>query len=329
MANPIFTADLRQLHLRDAQLNISGGFFWVSWEKAGPSAVTLQSLYLYKAFAKKRVEMKFGYLTNNWEFMGREVGGSTAAGAQGVYAVLPYEVGLSHSPLVTPAFNLRLAGPLHTYVKSGVQRSVDPTGGQATISRNSTGFRFLAKGDKMLLIDEIGYRRDAAPEQRETWLRAGSLYNTTAYSNSRTGGKDPGNYCAYLLADRQLTGDSPEHPTKGIYSGATAMVVPRDRNAYTQYFELRFYKKGTIRARSADMVSLVSSRSDYSTYAIRNLQTAGKTVCHNSNSVTGSYSVHVSRGNFVSLGLSYVTGPAMTPRVNNALTFGVVSTIFF
>lgn len=243
MANPIFTADLRQLHLRDAQLNISGGFFWVSWEKAGPSAVTLQSLYLYKAFAEKHIEMKFGYLTNNWEFMGREVGGSTAAGAQGVYAVLPYEVGLSHSPLVTPAFNLRLAGPLHTYLKSGVQRSVDPTGGQATISRNSTGFRFLAKGDKMLLINEIGYRRDAAPDLRETWLRAGALYNTTPYPNSRTGGKDSGNYCAYLLADRQLTGDSPEHPAKGTYGGATAMVVPRDRNVYTQYFEFRLYKR--------------------------------------------------------------------------------------
>lgn len=77
------------------------------------------------------------------------------------------------------------------------------------------------------------------------------------------------------------------------------------------------------------MVSLVSSRSDYSTYSTRNLQAAGKTVWHNSNSVTGSYSVHVSRGNFVSLGLSYVAGPAITPRVNNALTFGVVSTIFF
>jgi porin len=210
-----------------------------------------------------------------------------------------------------------------------VQRSVDSTGGQATISRNSTGFRFFAKGDKMLLINEIGYRRDAAPELRETWLRAGALYNTTPYPNSRTGGKDSGNYCAYLLADRQLTGDSPEHPAKGIYGGATAMVVPRDRNVYTQYFEFRLYKKGTFRARPADMVSLVSSRSDYSTYSIRNLQAAGKTVWHNSNSVTGSYSVHVSRGNFVSLGLSYVAGPAITPRVNNALTFGVVSTIFF
>jgi porin len=329
MANPIFTADLRQLHLRDAQLNISGGFFWVSWERAGPSAITLQSLYLYKSFAEKRIETKAGYLTNSWEFMGREVGGSTAAGALGVYAVLPYEVGLSHSPLISPAFNLRIAGPSHTYFKSGVQRAMDPAGGQAAIARNEAGFRFLAKGDKMLLIDEIGYRRDAAPDKRETWLRAGSLYNTTPYPNSRTGGKDPGNYCAYLLADRQLTGDSPEHPAKGLYGGATAMVVPRELNVYTKYFEFRLYQKGTFRSRPADMASLVSSRSDYSTDSIRNLLAAGNTVWHNSNSVTGSYSIHVSRGNFVSLGLSYVTGPAIAPRVNNALTFGVVSTIFF
>lgn len=329
MSNPIFTADLRQLHLRDAQLNISGGFFWVSWEKAGPSAVALQSLYLYKAFADRRVELKFGYLANSFEYMGREVGGSTAAGAQGVYAVLPYEVGLSHSPSVSPAFNLRVALPSHVYVKAGIQRSLDPGGGQVTIDRNSTGFRFLVKGDKMLLIDEVGYRRDAAPGKRETWLRAGSMYNTTSYPNSRTGGKDSGNYCAYLLADRQLTGDSPEHPAAGVYGGATAMVVPRDRNVYTQYYEFRLYRKGTFRARPADMVSLVSSHSVYSSYTTRNLVAEGKTVWRNSSSVTGSYSIHVSRGNFVSLGLSYVAGPAVTPKVDNALTFGVVSTIFF
>jgi len=329
MSNPILTADLRQLHLRDAQLNISGGFFWVSWEKAGPSAVALQSLYLYKAFAEKRVELKFGYLTNSFEYMGREVGGSTAAGAQGVYAVLPYEVGLSRSPVATPAFNLRIAGPANTYVKAGIQRSIDPGGGQVTIDRNSTGFRFLVHGDKMLLIDEVGYRRYASPGKHETWLRAGSMYNTTPYPNSRTGGKDSGNYCVYLLADRQLTGDSPEHPTAGVYSGATAMVVPTDRNVYTRYYEFRLYRKGTFRARLADMVSLVSSHTDYSDYTLSNLRAAGKTVWNNSNSVTGSYSIHVSRGNFLSLGLSYVAGPAVTPKVDNALTFGVVSTIFF
>jgi hypothetical protein len=47
----------------------------------------------------------------------------------------------------------------------------------------------------------------------------------------------------------------------------------------------------------------------------------GKTVWGSSTSLTGTYSAHVSRGNYLSLSLGYVRGPAISPRVADTLTF--------
>ena len=106
-------------------------------------------LYFYKAFRDKRVEIKAGYISLNLDFIGLFVGGSTATGAQGVYAVLPYEAGMSYFPLTTPAMTLQFRGPNHTYVKPGAQRSIDPEGGPTEVERNHTGFRFIPHGDKL------------------------------------------------------------------------------------------------------------------------------------------------------------------------------------
>ena len=123
--NPILTADLRQLHLHDAQLNVGAAWRWTNWNPAGPKTIALSTLYLYKAWHEHRVEMKAGYVTNDSEFVGIQVGGSLATGAQGVYAVLPYQVGMSYFPLTAPSLNLRLRGPGGTYLKTGAQRSLD------------------------------------------------------------------------------------------------------------------------------------------------------------------------------------------------------------
>ena len=71
----------------------------------------MTSLYLFKRWGDRRVEMKAGYIGNDLEFVGLQVGGSTSTGAQGVYAVLPNEVGLSYFPLTAPSLNFRVRGP--------------------------------------------------------------------------------------------------------------------------------------------------------------------------------------------------------------------------
>ena len=190
---------------------------WVSWNPAGPKTIQLWALYFYKAFGEDRVEIKAGYIANNMNFVGLFVGGSTATGAQGVYAVLPYEVGMSYFPMTAPSFNVRVRGPENTYIKTAAQRSFDPNGGPTEVARNHTGFRFIPHGDKLVLINEGGYLRAASADAHEAWFRAGYIYNTTLYRNEATGQSESGNYCAYALMDYQLLQSSREHPNQGLY----------------------------------------------------------------------------------------------------------------
>ena len=326
---PILSADLRQLHLRNAQLYLGGVWNWVSWNPAGPKTIQLWALYFYKSFGEDRLEIKAGYIANNMNFVGLFVGGSTSTGAQGVYAVLPFEVGMSYFPLTAPSFNVRLRGPGNTYIKTAAQRSQDPNGGPTEVARNHTGFRFIPHGDKLVLIYEGGYLRAASPDAHEAWFRAGYIYNTTAYRNEATGRSESGNYCAYALIDDQVFKSSREHPKQGLYAGASFMTVPETMNAYARYYEGRLYKEAPFRSRPDDVLSVVASRSGYSKIFTDNLVSEGKTVWRAGTTVTGSYSLRASRGNYLSLGLSYVNGPAITPRVPNALNIIANWTLFF
>lgn len=325
----LFTADLRQLHLQHAQFYGSGVWNWVSWNPAGPKTFSVWDLYFYKAFGKDRVEIKAGYISNNLEFVGLLVGGSTASGAQGVYAILPYEVGTSYFPLTAPSFNLRIRGPRNTYLKAGAQRSLDAAGGPATVARNRTGFRFDPKGDKLLQIDEVGYNRAASATAREAWFRAGYMRNSTDFVNLRNGKKESGNDHAFFLMDYQLRMPDPLQPNHGLYLGGSAMTAASRFNAYDRYYEARLYQKAPFRSRPADMASIVASYTGHSKYFTDSLAAAGKTVWRNSASFTGSYSFHAARGQFLGIGLGYIHGPAITPRVADALTFTTSYSVLF
>ena len=325
----VFSADLHQLHLRHAQFFGTGVWNWVSWNPAGPKTFQVVDLYFYQKFGNDRVEMKAGYISNNLEFLGLLVGGSTALGAQGVYAILPYEVGLSYFPLTAPSFNLRLNGPSHTYLKAGAQRSIDAAGGPATVARNRSGFRFDPKGDKLLLIDEVGYNRSASATAHSAWFRAGYMRNTTLYADLSDGKKESGNDHAFVLVDYQLNQRGPLHPSQGLYLGGSAMTDASRFNPYNRYYEARLYQIAPFRSRPADLASVVATFTGHSKYFTDRLVADGKTVWRNSASLTGSYSLHLSRGHFLTLGLSYIHGPALTPRVDDALVFTASDSVFF
>lgn len=329
MNNWTLTADLRQLHLEHAQLYVCGVWNWASWNPAGPKAFQIYGLYLYKAFANKGVEIKAGYVGNNLEVIGLTVGGSTATGAQGVYAVLPYELGLSYFPLTAPSFNLRIRGPKNTYVKAVAQRSLDPKGGPTEVERNHTGFRFIPHGDKALLFGEAGYMRAATATQHDTWLRAGYMQNTSAYANLGTGKAESGNHAAFVLMDYQVRKSDALEPDHGLYLGGSAMTAYSRFNAYDSYYEARLYQKAPFRSRPFDMASLVAYYSGHSNALTDSLVVSGKTVWRNSASLTGSYALRVGSGQYLNLGLSYVHGAAITPRVNDALTFSASYIVFF
>jgi porin len=319
--NPILTADLRQLHLRNAQLNIGAAWRWTTWNPAGPKTIALSTLYLYKMWREGQVEIKAGYITNDIEFVGIQVGGSLATGAQGVYAVLPFQVGMSYFPLTAPSFNIRVRGPRFTYVKVGVQRSLDAEGGVSTEARNNVGFRFIPKGDRLLLINEAGYVRTSGPDSHYAWIRAGYLHNDTPYVNKSNGRAEPGNYCAYGLVDYQIHDAESGSSGRGYYLGATVMIAPERYNAYHRYYEARVYRKAPFARRPDDVLSIVAAYRSHSGYVTPSLAAQGKTFWRGSPSLTGNYSMHVSRGNYLTLALGYVRGAAITPRVADALVF--------
>ena len=328
-AQPILSSDLRQLHLHKAQLYMGAVANWVTWNPAGPKTIQLWALYFFKAFGEDRVELKAGYIANNMNFVGFFVGGSTATGTQGVYAVLPYEAGISYFPLTAPSVNVRVRGPRNSYLKTAAQRSIDPKGGPTEVERNHTGFRFIPHGDKLVLINEGGYLRDASADAHGAWTRAGYIYNTTEYTNQSNGQSEPGNYCTYALMDYQITQSNRAHPNHGLYVGGSFMTAPESKNPYSRYYELRLYKEAPFRSRPNDVLSALTSRTSYSSIVTDNFVSQGKTVWRAGTSLTGSYSLRASRGNYVSLGLSYVYGPAITPRVPSALTVLANWTLFF
>jgi porin len=321
--NPIFTWDLRQLGLRQAQLNVALGWRYATWQPAGPNTVAMTSLHFFKSWGDRRLEMKAGYIGNDLEFVGLQVGGSTSTGAQGVYAVLPNEVGLSYFPFTAPSLNLRLRGFGHAYLKTAAQRSLDAAGNQSTAHRNPSGLRFRLNGNGLLFVSEIGYQRASSANSPQAWLRAGYMRNSTRYTNRLTGDPEPGNYCAYVLVDYQVRMPDPTTPGRGVYLGGTAMTVPPEFNAYDRYYEARLYQRGTFSSRPSDVFALIASWRSHSRYVTERLVAQGRTVWRSSTSLTGTYTLHATRGNYLSLSLGYVRGPALTPRVDDALTFTV------
>lgn len=326
---PILAWDLRQLNMQRAQLYMGAVWNWASWEPAGPKSLQLWALYFYKEFGEDRVEIKTGYIAHNMNFVGLFVGGSTATGTQGVYAVLPYEVGMSYFPLTAPSFDVRIRGPKNTYIKSAAQRSIDPKGGPTEVARNHTGFRFIPHGDKVVLINEAGYLHAASKDTRQKWFRAGYIDNTSHYWNEATKRQEAGDFCTYALMDTQLIQSDRENPGHGIYVGGSFMTAPQSKNAYDRYYEARMYEEAPFRSRPDDVLSVVASRTGYSSVFTNNYVLAGKSVWRASTTLTGSYALRAGRGDYVSMGLGYDFGPAITPHVPSALNVIVNWTLFF
>jgi porin len=327
--NPVLSADLRQFGFHKAQLNINGQIQQSSWDPAQPYAATVSSLYLYKEFGEDRAELKIGYITTDFQFIGLQVGGQVASGAQGVYAVLPYEVGLSYSPIPAPAITLRYRLNQGFYLKGAAQRSAQPGSLQDALHRDAVGLRFLPHGDRLVLVGEGGRKRVASAGTLASWYRAGYIANNTPYPSLRTGQPKTGNYCAYLLADQQIWQPLSTLPGRGVFAGGSAMVVPADLDVYRLYYEARVYYAAPFRHRPGDFASIVASYTAYSQETLRDLKAAGKSYWRASDSVTASYTAHMARGTYGGLGLSYVNGPSVTPKVPSALTFTAQTSLFF
>ena len=101
---------------------------------------------------------------------------------------------------------------------------------------------------------------------------------------------------------------------------ASAMTVPSKFNAYDRYYEVRVYQRAPLASRPTDVLTFIASHRGHSTYVTEPLAAQDRTFWTNSKSLTGTYTLHLSRGNYLSLSAGFQRGAALTPKVKNALT---------
>ena len=312
-ANTIFVMyDLARYGIPDGQIAVSGSLLETNWNPGDPDGIGIGQLSYYQTLLNKTLEIKAGYLTNNLEYLGTQVGGSLSAGLFGVSAAIPFETGQNLGSFPTPAVNVKVNFPDNVYTKFGVQRGTSPRGLQEERLENASGVRFALPDTSALFIDETGYRVNATPGVMSTWIRAAANYTASRYPNLLTGVYHQGNYGLYFLADRQFLQSAPGNPRtayQGLYAGITAMFAPNNINAFTQYYEARVYQFGMIPGRPFDFASFVYNRNVFSGRLVHELSSFGELTHGSANTSTLSYSAHVVHGVNVNFGVSYTDNP--------------------
>jgi porin len=318
------TFDLSRYGIPDGQIVVGGVYNFDTWAPAGPNALSLATLSYYQTFLNKQVELKVGYLANVLEFWGPFIAGNLAASIFGPSATIPVEAGISAPAWLTPAINIKFNGPYGFYNKLGIQRASSPDGPAVEKIDNPTGLKWSTPNSGVLVINEFGYRKEAAPGQLATWVRAAPMFTTSQYTDFAFGGRSTGNYGAYLLADQQLVQLAPMagQAARGVYAGATAMYAPPEFNRFSQYYELRLYGIGLLPSRPGDMLSLVIGRNVFSHYLVDAALQRGQLAHDGSLSITAAYSAVVAPGIRAGIGLGYTDHPTpvvYTPQTGSAL----------
>ncbi|MGY2986296.1 carbohydrate porin [Bradyrhizobium sp. USDA 4508] len=326
----IVTYDLSRFGIPDGQIVVGAEQQYWTWDRPGPDRVGLNTLAYYQTFLDRKLELKLGYLRNQNEFTGTLFGGMTGSN---MFALI--QAGVSTNAAPTPAVNLKYNFDDRFYNKISLQRSISPDGPYAEIKENPAGLNWSTANAGTLLVDEIGYRSKAAPGSPDTWLRAGTGFNTSRYKNLA----DPdqqrvsGNNFQYIAADRQFwQTDATGSPSRGLYGGFSVMAAPPGLNRISQYYELRLYTKGPFDSRPKDLVALVASNTTWSKFAVDAALAKGQLAHRDTLAITGTYTAHLAPGIYASAGLSYIHNPTSvthTLHTEHALNLLVSTLVFF
>ena len=328
------TYDLSRYGIPDGQIVLGGIYQFDTWNPGGPNALSLATFSYYQTFLNKQVELKFGYLNNSFEFWGPYLSGNLSSSIFGPSGAIPIETGLNAYGFTTPSINIKVNGSQGLYDKLAIQRASNPDGPVAEKAANPTGVDWTTLNSGVLLINEFGYRKEAAPGQPATWVRAAPMFNTSRYTDYEFGGRRTGDYAGYFLADQQFVqlAPVPSQAARGIYGGVTAMYAPAEFNFVSQYYELRFYGIGLLPSRPRDMLSLVISRSVFSNYLVDAALQHGQLANADSSSITAGYIATLAPGIRAGIGLGYTDHPTpviYTPRTGSDLNILANATVFW
>ena len=316
--------DLGRLGLGDAQLTAGLQVFKTTWNPSGPRQLSLSTLTIYKSFFNKMIEVKAGYMANGFEFYNPYIAGNFAAGVFGTSASIPAEIGLSTTSYTKPGMNIKL-NLGHFYDKFGVQAAISPDGTVAEKEANRRALKLSVANAGIFYINEVGYRTQSSPTQKQTWLRAAIMKSTSEYTNALYSYRIRGQWGFYVLGDHQFVQLSHEDKSayRGVYAGFSAMYAPPDINRFSQYYEFRLYGIGVVKSRPRDMMSLIVSDNVFGSDYVEQTRRTGSLAHGDAKSATASYTAHVIRGLTLGFGMGYTNHPtpiAYTPETGHALT---------
>jgi porin len=320
------TYDLSQWGVPDGQLTVAGVLNNTNDDGYAPNILSLYNLNWYQTLLDRKIEIKAGYVTQFYEFMGTNVGGNIAT-PFGTSASMPALLGLGVSN--APTLNVTFHITDQWYDKVAVQRSVEINGPVGIPSfdnmlDNPYGIQFLGpKGTRALFVDEIGYKQAATPGSPSTWLRFNAMFNNSDFKDLSKLTTDPkattNAYGLFLLGDRQLWQQDPSSAAsarRGIYAGFSAEYAPPNALGISQYYEGRAYWIGALAGRPDDMLSFIYGRNVPSHYAVDLTNSLAPIRAYyaasSTNSYTASLTAHLSKGLWSTVAVSYTDHPSVS-----------------
>ncbi|EJL30478.1 carbohydrate porin [Novosphingobium sp. AP12] len=316
--NIIATMGLKSIGLPNSKIILGGNYLVTTFYPNGPNTVGFRNIAFYQSFADGKIEFKAGIMPEYYEFVGFYAGGTPVL-ASGVTGLIPIQAGLSADPAPTPAANLTFHFKKGAYFKTAVQRSTAPAGTPYELQHNGPNVAFKMKDAGPLFIGEVGIRRAATGQNKQVWVRAGGLYNDSNYTRF-DGAGTASNHSIYAAADFQVTQPDLTLPGKGFYVGGSGFWAPDNVNRITQTYEARIYQIAPFESRPLDSAALRVGYNRYSSDGQRATEATGGHANGHQLSVTGSYSLHVTKGLFFTPAAAYIKNPSPIGDFNDALS---------
>lgn len=333
------TYDTSRWGIPDGQISLAALTAISTYQAYDANRTTLGELAWYQTLFNRQVELKVGYVAGGNEWVGFYTGGNVV-NPFGSSSYIPYEMGLAQLNAVQPSARVKFNLTKNIYNQFGVMRSLGidgPSGSVFTDDKtfNPQGIKLTVPNGKALVMDEVGYRRESAPNTKSAWFRAGVMYNTSTFPDYRTGGTKSGSGAGYVLGDMQLFQSNPGSATqayRGVYAGATFMYGPPQNIAVSRYYELRLYTLGLFASRPEDQITFLYSRNAYSRYVVNNTNAnsdvTGELAGPNANAFTLGYGYKVRPGVYLNAGVQYVNRPTFTYTSNQGHSLNFIFTTF-
>jgi len=332
---------LRSIGDPGGQLVLGGSVVRNTWINLGPSDNALSAAYWYQSLFDKAVEFKVGYISMALEYIGAQLGGTLAGGANGISASIQYAQGFTPPTLSTPGVSVTYNISRDFYDKVGLVRSSDPAGATPNFDFNKYSLRFEIPGqeDGAIAINEFGYRHRPDENSNFKWIRAGVFHNDSGFAEFSNRGATSHSTVEYILGDYQFRkigdGGGNGGPDRGYYIGGSFINADCNLSLFCKYAELRLYGVGIFPSRPGDILSLIANRSNFSGEDEAAIHLVAPHVAQNA--VTLSYLAKILPGWYLNGGLGYTEHPsfgssittATTQSYNNSLNVLLNTSIFF